>query len=95
MLSSTVPICKPSRPNFLNVGATAPKNVSDMIGVPISTPSTGMIFNFDSLMGGGTGLTPVSTPLVPSCSTQQRNIPVSISDLASPDTCGPPKLVSL
>ncbi|KAJ8931281.1 hypothetical protein NQ314_015827 [Rhamnusium bicolor] len=78
MLSSTVPISKPSRPNYLNVGATAPmtKSMTESIaGVPISTPSTGMTFNFESLMGGGTGLTPVSAPLVPSCSTQQRNIP--------------------
>lgn len=95
MLSSTVPISKPTRPNTLNVGATAPKSVSDIIGGPISTPSSGLMFNFDSLMGGGTGLTPVSTPLVPSCSSQQRNIPVSMADLVSPDACGPPKLVSL
>ncbi|KAG5882584.1 hypothetical protein JTB14_030133 [Gonioctena quinquepunctata] len=83
MLSSTVPICKPSRPNTLNVGAIAPKSISEVIGAPISTPSTGMIFNFDSLMGGGTGLTPVSTPLVPSCSSQQRNIPLSSHDVMS------------
>ncbi|KAJ8974447.1 hypothetical protein NQ317_000224, partial [Molorchus minor] len=99
MLSSTVPISKPNRPNSLNVGATAPtikNNLAEVIaGVPISTPSTGMTFNFESLMGGGTGLTPVSAPLVPSCSTQQRNIPVSIADLSSPDAGGPPKLVSL
>lgn len=96
MLSSTVPICKPSRPNSLNVGATAPKNVADLLGAPISTPSTGMTFNFESLMGGGTGLTPVSTPLAPTCSTQQRNLPVSMMvDVTSPDACGPPKLVSL
>ncbi|CAG9813680.1 unnamed protein product [Phaedon cochleariae] len=75
MLSSTVPISKPNRPCTLNVGAIAPKSVSDLLGGPISTPSNGMTFNFDSLMGGGTGLTPVSTPLVPSCSSQQRNIP--------------------
>lgn len=94
MLSSTVPISKPSRPNSLNVGATAPlskNNIAEIIaGVPISTPSTGMTFNFESLMGGGTGLTPVSAPLVPSCSTQQRNIPANMVDLSSPDACGPP-----
>lgn len=95
MLSSTVPICKPNRPNSLNVVSSTPKTVTDIIGIPISTPSTGMTFNFDSLMGGGTGLTPVSTPLVPSCSIQQRNIPVSMIDMVSPDACGPPKLVSL
>ncbi|XP_018571832.1 transcription factor kayak isoform X1 [Anoplophora glabripennis] len=98
MLSSTVPISKPSRPNSLNVGATAPlskNNITEIAGVPISTPSTGMTFNFESLMGGGTGLTPVSAPLVPSCSTQQRNVPANMGDLSSPDACGPPKLVSL
>lgn len=97
MLSSTVPISKPSRPNSLNVGATAPvsKHSDILAGIPISTPSKGMTFNFESLMGGGTGLTPVSAPLVPSCSTQQRNIPISMADLSSPDACGPPKLVSL
>lgn len=95
MLSSTVPISKPNRPNSLNVMSSTSKNATDVIGIPISTPSTGMTFNFDSLMGGGTGLTPVSTPLVPSCSTQQRNIPVCMVDMISPDACGPPKLVSL
>lgn len=99
MLSSAVPISKPSRPNSLNVMSTAPIgkniNVSDIAGISITTPSTGIQFNFDSLMVGGTGLTPVSAPLVPSCSTQQRNIPASAADMTSPDACGPPKLVSL
>ncbi|EFA10699.1 kayak isoform A [Tribolium castaneum] len=97
MLSSTAPISKPCRPNSLNVMSTAPKNnsISDIAGIPITTPSTGIQFNFDSLMVGGTGLTPVSAPLVPSCSTQQRNIPTSAADMTSPDACGPPKLVSL
>lgn len=97
MLSSVVPISKPSRPSSLNVAATASigvKNVSELAGIPIQTPSTGIQFNFDSLMVGGTGLTPVSGPLVPNCSTQQR-IPVYAADLSSPDNCNPPKLVSL
>ncbi|XP_044744394.1 transcription factor kayak isoform X2 [Coccinella septempunctata] len=95
LLSSTVPISKPSRPNSLNVAATAPKSSMDEIaGVSITTPSNGMQFNFDSLMVGGTGLTPVSGPL-PTCSIQQRNLPISIADVTSPDTCNPPKLVSL
>lgn len=98
MLSSTVPISKPSRPNSLNVAATAPltkNNIQEIAGISITTPSAGIQFNFDSLMVGGTGLTPVSAPLVPSCSTQQRNIPVTSVDVSSPDNCGPPKLVSL
>ncbi|KAK9875393.1 hypothetical protein WA026_007788 [Henosepilachna vigintioctopunctata] len=95
MFSSTVPISKPSRPNSLNVAATAPKqNLNEIAGISITTPSNGMQFNFDSLMVGGTGLTPVAGPL-PTCSIQQRNLPVSAADVVSPDTCGPPKLVSL
>ncbi|KAH8384046.1 hypothetical protein KR009_011827 [Drosophila setifemur] len=53
-------------------------------GVPIQTPSTGT-FNFDSLMDGGTGLTPVAgLPLQPNNSSQ----------LPTP-TAEPSKLVSL
>lgn len=97
MLTSIVPISKPSRPNSLNVAATAPlcaKSASELTGICIQTPSSGLHFNYDSLMLGGTGLTPVSAPLTPNCSTQQR-IPVSTTDLSSPDNCNPPKLVSL
>lgn len=99
MLSSTVPISKPSRPNSLNVGATAPKSTPmELSGISITTPSNGLQFNFDSLMVGGTGLTPVSmgiTGPLPSCSIQQRQLPVSTADVISPDSCGPPKLVTL
>ncbi|KAL3286131.1 hypothetical protein HHI36_000643 [Cryptolaemus montrouzieri] len=36
MLSSTVPLCKPSRPNSLNVAATAPKaNMNEIAGMNI------------------------------------------------------------
>ncbi|XP_015120731.1 transcription factor kayak isoform X2 [Diachasma alloeum] len=69
------------------------KTANEVAGVPITTPSSGIPFNFESLMEGGTGLTPVSTPLVPSCSSQQRNN-ISAVDLSSPDA-NPPKLVSL
>ncbi|XP_031825633.1 transcription factor kayak isoform X2 [Nomia melanderi] len=65
----------------------------DVAGMPITTPTSGIPFNFESLMEGGTGLTPVSTPMIPSCSTQQRNN-LSAVDLSSPDA-NPPKLVSL
>ncbi|XP_069681925.1 transcription factor kayak isoform X2 [Periplaneta americana] len=90
---------KPSRPNSLPVAAAftpslkAAVSVSEVAGVPITTPSAGIPFNFESLMEGGTGLTPVSTPLVPSCSSQQRNSTGCV-DLSSPDSV-PPKLVSL
>lgn len=65
----------------------------DVAGMPITTPTSGIPFNFESLMEGGTGLTPVSTPLIPSCSTQQRHN-LSAVDLSSPDA-NPPKLVTL
>lgn len=93
---------KPSRPNSLPVATAftpslstlkAAVSVSEVAGIPITTPSAGIPFNFDSLMEGGTGLTPVSTPLVPSCSSQQRNSTGCV-DLSSPDSV-PPKLVSL
>ncbi|KAG0411193.1 hypothetical protein HPB47_011697 [Ixodes persulcatus] len=70
---------------------------SEVAGVPIQTPSAGM-FSFESLVEG-TGLTPSgTTPLgcfnspMTSCAGQQRS---SSSDLSSPDTINPPKLVSL
>ncbi|PNF36440.1 hypothetical protein B7P43_G15891 [Cryptotermes secundus] len=94
---------KPSRPNSLPVATAftpshntlkAAVSVSEVAGVPITTPSAGIPFNFESLMEGGTGLTPVSTPLVPSCSSQQRNSAAGCVDLSSPDSV-PPKLVSL
>lgn len=93
---------KPSRPNSLPVAAAftpshstlkSAASVSEVAGIPITTPSAGIPFNFDSLMEGGTGLTPVSTPLVPSCSSQQRSSTGCV-DLSSPDSV-PPKLVSL
>jgi fos-like antigen len=86
---------KPETPAFM-------KTANEVAGIPITTPSSGIPFNFDSLMEGGTGLTPVSTPLIPSCSSQQRNNNVGVTnghhlsavDLSSPDA-QPPKLVSL
>nr|CAI5845495.1 unnamed protein product [Callosobruchus analis] len=80
-----------------NIYAADDDKFDQVIGGPLTTPSTGMMFNFESLMGGGTGLTPVNAPLAPSsCGTQQRNhVPVSMADLSSPDAGGPPKLVSL
>lgn len=64
---------RPNRPSSLAVPfAMTPsqcKNIADMAGVSITTPSNGVMFNFESLMDGGTGLTPVSQPLVPSYPT--------------------------
>lgn len=98
LLNTQLANTKPSRPSSLNVPLTMTpsqalglnKNITDMAGVQISTPSNGVMFNFDSLMDGGTGLTPVSQPLLPTCSTQNKN-PL---DLATP-TSEPSKLVSL
>ncbi|CAG9789050.1 unnamed protein product [Diatraea saccharalis] len=64
------PPVRPTRPTFLQVplhanpAQTHKLKVSGasettVAGVEISTPSNGIPFNFDSLMDGGTGLTPV------------------------------------
>lgn len=95
---NTATMAKPSRPCSLNVPLTITpsqalgmnKNIADIAGVQITTPSNGVSFNFDSLMDGGTGLTPVSQPLLPTCSSQNK----SPLDLATP-TSEPSKLVSL
>ena len=80
------------RPTTLLVSTPFPpvQIPTEVDGIPITTPTNGMPFNFESLMEGGTGLTPVSTPLIPSCATQQRN--AGCVDLSSPDSS---KLVSL
>lgn len=92
----SIPTARPNRPGSLNIPfASNPqallqlKSSSDFTGIPIQTPSTGT-FNFDSLMDGGTGLTPVAGPLIPNSSTHNRN-PL---ELTTP-TSEPSKLVSL
>ncbi|XP_054733362.1 transcription factor kayak [Anastrepha obliqua] len=72
-----------------NLALNTERPPTDINGVAIQTPSTGM-FNFDSLMDGGTGLTPVSGPLVPTCSSQNKH-PL---EMQTP-TSEPSKLVSL
>lgn len=79
---------KPTRPNSLDVqislapsqthGLRNNNNMNEVAGVPISTPSNGITFNFTSLMEGGTGLTPVQP-----CATQQQK---SQPEIGSPDT---------
>lgn len=76
---------KPNRPTSLNVPLIITPSQA-LNSIPINTPSTG-IFNFESLMDGGTGLTPVNHPLVP-------NGPRSAADLITP-TSDPSKLCSL
>ncbi|XP_049877526.1 transcription factor kayak isoform X3 [Pectinophora gossypiella] len=50
---------RPSRPSFLQIHNTKALGSNKIAGIEISTPSNGIPFNFDSLMEGGTGLTPV------------------------------------
>lgn len=74
-----------ARPNSLNVPFAAPpsqiiasnKNIADIAGIQITTPSNVVAFNFDSLMEGGTGLTPVAMP------SSMQNIKSPL-DLATP-----------
>lgn len=94
---NSINVNKPNRPSSLNVPLTmtpshilANRSIADIAGIQVNTPSNGVMFNFDSLMDGGTGLTPVSQPLMPTCSTQNKT-PL---DLATP-TSEPSKLVSL
>lgn len=89
---------KPNRPSSLAVPFTLTPSQTlagmrnDLPGIPIQTPSTG-IFNFDSLMDGGTGLTPVAGPLVPT-STGHMAAQRNPMELVTP-TSEPSKLVSL
>lgn len=91
--SSTTATSKPNRPSSLAVPLTmTPSQI--LSGIPISTPSNG-IFNYDSLMDGGTGLTPVAGPLVPTSTGLQASLQNrSVLDLVTP-TSEPSKLVSL
>uniref|UniRef100_A0A336MNV3 CSON003603 protein n=1 Tax=Culicoides sonorensis TaxID=179676 RepID=A0A336MNV3_CULSO len=54
-------VTRPNRPNTLNVPLVPSQALNT---VAIDTPSNGIVnFNFDSLMEGGTGLTPINHPL--------------------------------
>lgn len=85
-----------TRPNSLNVPFAVPpsqiiasnKNIADIAGIQITTPSNVVAFNFDSLMEGGTGLTPVAMP----SSLQNNRSPL---DLATPTSEATKSLVSL
>ena len=89
------PLRPTSLPVFTNQMRTSSAgNWNEIAGIAITTPSSGIPgFNFDSLMEGGTGLTPVVPS--PSCSTQQqRSSAVLPVDLSSPEAVNR-KLVSL
>lgn len=81
---------RPTRPASLDVKASTAfplRNITADAGIGISTPSNGF-FNFDSLMDGGTGLTPVAAPI----SLQSNRGPL---DLMTPTSSEPSKLYSL
>ncbi|KOB70862.1 Kayak isoform A [Operophtera brumata] len=80
---------RPNRPNSLQVPLTLnPAQMHNnkalgnnkIAGIEISTPSNGIPFNFESIMEGGTGLTPVHPHPYP-CAHQQRAAP----EVSSPD----------
>ncbi|XP_026734872.1 transcription factor kayak isoform X1 [Trichoplusia ni] len=82
-------LSRPNRPNSLQVPLSltpaqmhnnkALGNNNKIAGIEISTPSNGIPFNFDSLMEGGTGLTPVHPH---PCASHARAAPLP----AEPDT---------
>ncbi|XP_016989070.2 transcription factor kayak isoform X3 [Drosophila rhopaloa] len=86
---NTLAFQRPMHLSMANKSSGAGGAPTQIQGVPIQTPSTGT-FNFDSLMDGGTGLTPVSGPLVPNSSAMNKH-PL---ELATP-SAEPSKLVSL
>ena len=107
----SIPTSRPTRPTSLAVPSLIlPRHSSvNDLGVAIETPSSGLRgLNFESMMDGGTGLTPVAnvtpmstglTPLTtPVVSAPSANCSSqqrsSSSDLSSPESV-PPKLVSL
>jgi fos-like antigen len=82
-----------SSPSLKLTTSNTANTVTEATGIPIQTPTNG-IFNFDALMDGGTGLTPVSsglTLMIPVSVGQQRN---SASELLTSPEAGT-KLVSL
>uniref|UniRef100_A0A182MTJ6 BZIP domain-containing protein n=1 Tax=Anopheles culicifacies TaxID=139723 RepID=A0A182MTJ6_9DIPT len=82
---------RPARPDSLDVKSAAqyPLTVRSDAGGPvgISTPSSGL-FNFESLMEGGTGLTPIAAPI----SFPPNRNPL---ELITPTSTEPSKLCSL
>ena len=103
---NSLAVASPFQPALAPPRPVPTSNWSEIAGIAITTPSSGIPgFNFDSLMEGGTGLTPVVPS--PSCSTQQQlrhgvstggnSVPMSSSlpvDLSSPEALNR-KLVSL
>lgn len=93
-LNVNVNVNKPNRPSSLNVNNK--QSIISIAGVPITTPSAALPFNFDSLMEGGTGLTPVSGPLLPTTTTTNNKINNNNHDIDTDhDNNTSSKLVSL
>lgn len=89
---TSLPVASPFTHQIGRTSTTA-ANWNEIAGIAITTPSSGIPgFNFDSLMEGGTGLTPVVPS--PSCGTQQQRTSVLPVDLSSPEAVNR-KLVSL
>lgn len=90
LLTFTISLVLTNQSSFQIHNNKALANSNKIAGIEISTPSNGIPFNFDSLMEGGTGLTPVHPhPLHPHlCAQQQRAAPDAASD-------APGSLVSL
>lgn len=84
--SDVLGVMSKPRPNFLPVTNSF---FSKNTGIPITTPSTEFI---DALIESGAGLTPITSAIVSSCSTQLRSS--NAVDLSSPDATVK-KLVSL
>merc|ERR1711978_681425 len=95
---SQSPVLEPAKPQRPASLSLAPVTVKNIEGVPIDTPSNG-ILSFNTLLEGRTGLTPTNilTPTslwasvkaspslnTPNCSSQQRNL--TVVDLLSPST---------
>lgn len=95
---NSLAVASPFQPAVAQPRPVPTSNWSEIAGIAITTPSSGIPgFNFDSLMEGGTGLTPVVPS--PSCTPQQQRngVPNNASlpvDLSSPEAVNR-KLVSL
>lgn len=88
-LSVTMAMKQPatSRPTSLAIPSrTSAANMTDALGVPLTTPSSGLFtFGLESMVDGHTGLTPITG--APSCATQAQR---SSSDSNTTDVMSSP-----
>lgn len=100
-LTSTDVNLSTTRPSTLpivtRVMATSGASVVDATGVPISTPSSGLVFNhlgLDSMMNGHTGLTPLTEAA--SCGSQvHRTVSSDTTSSGSETLSSPTTLMAL